>query len=69
MKIARSVGNVEQRFDIEMQRGMSERRQVDQGRVAVRGLQSQREVDGYGGGSAAALGVDNGEYLSARTFF
>jgi hypothetical protein len=69
VKIAGGVGNIEQRFEVEMQRGVSERREVDQGRVAVRGLQGQRKVDGYGGGSAAALGVDDGEYLSARTFF
>jgi hypothetical protein len=35
VKIAGGVGNIEQRLEVEMQRRMSKRREVDEGRVAV----------------------------------
>ena len=52
-----------------MQRGVAERSKVDESGVAISRLQREGEVDSDGGGSAAALGVDNGEDFAARAFF
>src|SRR5580658_694484 len=51
VEIASSVGNIEQRLEVQVQRGVAERREVDEGGVAVGRLQSQSEVDGDGSGS------------------
>jgi len=68
VKIARGVGDIEQRLQVEMKGGVSERREVDESSLAKGGLQGESEVDGDGGGSAAAFGVDDGKYLAAGTF-
>src|SRR5580704_4130056 len=51
-----------------MQGAVSEGRKVDEGGLAIGRLQGQGEVDGHGGGSAAAFGVDDREYFSSRAF-
>src|SRR6202046_4333617 len=51
-----------------MQGGVPEGCKVDEGGLPVCTLQGQGEVDGHGGGSAAAFGVDDRKYFSSRTF-
>jgi len=69
VEIASGVGDGEQRFKVQMKRGVSEGGEIDEGGVAVSGLQCEGKVDGYGCGSAATLGVDDGEDFAAGAFF
>jgi len=55
VKIARGVGDIEQRLQVEMKGGVSERREVDESSLAKGGLQGESEVDGDGGGSRCRL--------------
>src|ERR1700722_9052014 len=68
MEIAGGAGDIEKRLQIEMQGAVSERCKVDEGGLAIGRLQGQGEVDGHGGGSASAFGVDDREYFSSRAF-
>ncbi len=69
VKVARGVGDIEQRFQVEVEGGVAEGREIDQGGAAVGRLQRQSEIDGNGGGSAAAFGIDDGKDFAARAFF
>src|SRR3984885_11588375 len=51
-----------------MQGAVSEGCKVDEGGLPIGRLQGQGEIDGHGGGSAAAFGVDDREHFSSRTF-
>ena len=68
VQIAGGVGHGEDGLEIQVQRGVAERSKVDQRRLSMGRLQSQREIDGHGGGAAAALGIDDGKNFAARTF-
>src|ERR1700722_7861122 len=68
MEIAGGAGDIEKRLQIEMQSAVTERCKVDEGGLAIGRLQGQGQVDGHGGGSAAAFGVDDREYFSSRAF-
>src|SRR5580700_2233792 len=68
MEIGDGVGDSERRLEVEMQRAVAEGRQVYQRGAVVNRLQGKREIDGYGGGAAAAFGIDDGENFSAGAF-
>ena len=68
MQIAGGIGQGEQRFEIQMQRAVAQRRKVDQSGVAMGRLQREGKIHGYSGCAAAAFGIDHGEHLAARTF-
>ena len=68
VQIGERVGDGEGGLEIEMQRAVAKRRKIDQSRAVMNGVQGQGEIDGDGGGAAAALGIDNGEDLAAGRF-
>ena len=68
MQVADGISHGEQRFQVQVQRAVSEWGNVNQGGAAVGSLQGQSKIDGYRGGAAAPFGVDHGEHLAARFF-
>src|SRR5712672_2302568 len=68
MQIARSIGHRENRLQVEMERRMSERSQVNQRRLSMRRLQSQCKVYGHGSCAASPLGIEHGKDLAPGTF-
>ena len=50
-----------------MQRGVAQRRNVNQRHITMGRVQRQGKVYGRGGGSAAALGIDHGKNFPPRS--
>src|SRR5208283_205376 len=68
MQIREGVRDGECRLEIKMQGAVTEWCQVYQCRAVVKRLQGQSQIDGDGGGAAAAFAVHDREHLSPRTF-
>ena len=68
MQVAERVGHAEQRLQVHVQRGVSQRSQVHQRRVAVGSVQSQSEIHRDRSGAAASFGVNYGKDLAAGPF-
>src|SRR5216684_6336631 len=68
MQIARGIGHRENRLQVEMERRMSERSQVNQRRLSMRRLQSQGQVYGHGSCAASPFGIEHGKDLAPGTF-
>ena len=68
MEVAESVGDGETRFQVEMKSAMAERSKIDERGAGMDGLQGESEIYGDRSGSAAALGIDDGEDFVAGVF-
>ncbi len=69
MEVADRIGNREGSLQIQMQRGVAQGCQINQGDVTVGGLKGQGKVDRDGGGAAPSLCVDYREDFAARAVF
>ena len=55
MQIADRIRDIEQRLEVHMQRRVSKRCNIDQGRIAVGGLQGQAQIYRHGGGATSTF--------------
>ena len=68
MQIANRIPHAELWLKVQVQPGMSQRRNVNQRYIAMGRMQRQRQVHGGGGRPTPALGVDYGKDFSPRSF-